>query len=345
MSNLIIFNYEMNQDSKALAFCIDWVNAIAKNFDKVFVITLRKGKFIVDSNVEVFSLDSDRTDRIIQILKLYKILFKLHKTHKIDGYFVHMAHKFVPFIYPFAKYYNQKIVLWYAHKSIPMSLKISEKLVDRIFSISFQSMRLQTDKFKPIGHGIDTANRFILKDSFSKKIKNIITVGRISKVKNTDLIVKSFLSLNKDDIFLYIAGDVVSNEDKIYLQEIKKLIPKEKEKNIIFLGNVSFDELPKFMQKIDLAVNLGDGALDKAILEPMAMGIPIITSNDSAKELFGYLDNKGVYLIDKNNLEDKLKELVDNELKYNPKELREEVVKNHSLDRLAKIISKEFIND
>jgi glycosyltransferase involved in cell wall biosynthesis len=346
MKNIIIFNYEMNENSKVLAFCIDWVNAISKYFDKIFVITLRKGKFIVNSNVEVFSLDSDKVNRFNQINRLYKILFILHKNYKINGYFVHMAHKFVPLIYPFAKYYNKKVVLWYAHKSIPFDLKVAVRLSDKIFSVSPKSMRLNFDKVEYIGHGIDTEKRFSLKENFNSIIKNIVTVGRISKVKNTDLIVKSFLELNDKDKFLYIVGDAITKEDKLYLDKIKKIIPKERKNNIIFLGSINFDEIVDVYKNMDLSINLSDtGSLDKAIIESMAMGIPVITSNDSAKELFKHLNNKGVFLINKYKLGVKLKELVNNKLQFDPLMLREEVEKNHSLNRLVQIIIKEFFND
>jgi len=341
---LILFNFESNKNSQALAFALDWVDAIAKNIDKLYVVSLRCKDFQVANNVEVHCINQDKKNRIETIFSIWKTLYKIHKKDKnIDGYFVHMAHYFVPIIYPFAKYFNQKIVLWYAHKSTPFSLKIAGTLANKIFSISSKSMRLQTNKFEPIGHGIDTKNRFILKDNFRNKIKNIVTVGRISKVKNTHLIIEEFLKLNRDDLYLYVVGDTLTQDDKLYFDKIKNLIPKDKNKNIIFTGSISFENIINIYNNIDLAVNLGDGALDKAIIEPMAMGIPVITSNDSAKEIFTHLDGSGVYLLNnKDELKNILEFLVDKELNFNKDTLRAEIVNNHSLNRLAKKIIDEF---
>lgn len=342
--NLILFNFESNKSSQALAFALDWVNEIAKNVDKLYVVSLRCGKYEVRKNVEVFCINQDKKSRFKTILSIWKVLKYIHKKDKnINGYFVHMAHYFVPIIYPFAKYYNKKIVLWYAHKSVPISLKIAGNLSDKIISISSKSMRLKTDKFEAVGHGIDTANRFILKNNFRDKIKNIVTVGRISRVKNTLMIVKAFLSLGRDDLNLYIVGDTLGKEDEEYLKEIKQNIPKEKEKNIIFTGSIAFDKIRDIYKDMDLAINLGDGALDKAIIEPMAIGIPIITSNDSAKELFINLNNKGVYLLEKKeDLEKVLKNIIDFELNFDREVLRKEIIKNHSLNKLVNKILKEF---
>jgi len=343
--NLILFNFESNQDSQALAFALDWLNEIAKNVDKLYVISLRCGEYKVNDNVEVYCINQDKKNKIQTIFSIWKVLKLIHnKDTNINGYFVHMAHYFVPLIYPFAKYYNQKIVLWYAHKSTPITLKIAVVLADKIFSISSQSMRLATDKFEPVGHGIDTTNRFLLKKEFRSSIKNIVTVGRISKVKNVDMIVDVFLSLNRDDIYLYIVGDALVGDDDIYLKSIKESIPKHKEKNIIFTGTISFEELPEVYKDIDLSINLSDtGSLDKTIIEPMAMGIPIITSNDSAKEIFSHLDGEGVYLLDeKKDLRKTLNKEIVSTKNFNRNLLREEVLKNHSLSHLSKKIVNEF---
>jgi len=343
--NLILFNFESNKNSQALAFALDWINEISKNVDKLYVVSLRCGEYEVADNVEVYCINQDKKSRIQTIFSIWKVLKNIHKKDKnIGGYFVHMAHYFVPIIYPFAKYYNQKILLWYAHKSVPISLKIAGNLANKIFSISSQSMRLKTNKFEAVGHGIDTTNRFIMKDKFRDKIKNIVTVGRISKVKNVDMIVDAFLSLKRDDLYLYIVGDALAGDDADYLSNIKRSIPKEFQDNIIFTGSISFDKLPDIYKDIDLSINISDtGSLDKTIIEPMAMGIPIITSNDSAKQIFNDLNDHGVYLLDtKEDLKIKLKELVEKECDFNRIKLRDEVIKNHSLDSLAKEIVSEF---
>jgi len=341
--NLILFNFESNKDSQALAFALDWVNEISKNVKKLYVISLRCGEFKVRDNVEVYCINQDKKNRLQTVFSIWKILFNIHKKDEIDGYFVHMAHYFVPIIYPFAKIYNQKIVLWYAHKSVPFSLKVSNLLIDKALASTKIGYQIKTNKLKIIGQGID-CEKFKLKTSFKSKISNIITVGRISKVKNTLLIVEAFLKLNRDDLKLYIVGDALGEEDKKYLSKIKNIIPANKKENIIFTGSISFDKLPGIYRKMDLAINISDtGSLDKAIIEPMAMGIPVITSNESAKELFYHLDNKGVFLLkDKQELFDVLKEVVSKPLDIERNLLREEIVKNHSLSNLAKKIVSEF---
>ena len=342
--NLIIFNFESNTNSQALAFTLDWVNEISKNVDKLYVISLRCGEYKVYDNVEVYCINQDKKNKIQTIFSIWDILRIIHKKDKnISGYFVHMAHYFVPLIFPFAKFYNQKIVLWYAHKSVPFSLKIANFFTDLAVASTPTGYQIKTDKLKIIGQGIDSS-RFPLKKDFTNSMKNIVTVGRISRVKNVDMIVDAFLSLDSNNVYLYIVGDALTSADDMYLKSIKEYILKDRKKNIIFTGSISFEKLPFLYQDMDLAINISDtGSLDKTIIEPMAMGIPIITSNDSAKEIFSHLDGKGVYLLDKKeDLKTVLKKVIEENKKFNRLALREEIVQNHSLVKLAKKIVSEF---
>lgn len=341
---LILFNYESNAFSR-FSFAQDWINEIAQNVEKLYVISLRCGNYEVATNVEVYCIQQNKKNRLQTIYEVWKILNLIHSKDKnISGYFVHMAHYFVPIILPFAKLYNQKIVLWYAHKSVPFSLRIAEKLCDTIVSTSKQSMRIDTYKLKTIGHGIDVNQKFVLKNIFSNKIINILSAGRISKIKNIDIIIDAFVSLERNDVYLYIAGEAITTADKEYLEKLQNSIPPSMKLNIIFLGLLSLEELSALYHKMDLVINLSDtGSLDKAIIEPMAMGIPVITSNDSSHELFSHLNGQGIYLIKHpNDLLKTLSFVLDNEADFDRIQLRNEVIQNHSLSNLAKKIVGEF---
>jgi len=332
---LVLFNFEMDQKSQALAFAIDWINEIAKNIDKLYVVSLRCKEYKVRHNVEVICIKQDKKNKLQTILSIWKALKYIHKKDRVDGYFVHMAHYFVPIIYPFAKFYNQKIVLWYAHKSVTISLKIANFFTDIVVTSTKQGYRIKTNKLKILSQGIDT-NKFNFKNQH-KNIKNIAVIGRISRIKNVKEIVESFTKLDNDDLKLYIVGDIMG--DKTYLKEIREVANN----NVVFVGSIPFNRLHEFYKNIDLTINLSDtGSLDKVIVESMAMGIPVITSNESAKELFKHLDNKGVFLIDKSQLKEKLNFILNHQDLINNDSLRKEIIHNHSLNNLIKKIIGEF---
>lgn len=344
---LIVFNYESNSNSR-FSFALDWINELAKNVDKLYVISLRCGCYEeTPFNVEIHCINQDKKNRIQTIFGIWKSVREIHQKDKtIDGYFIHMAHYFVPLVYPFAKFHGQKMLMWKAHKSVTPLVKVSEKLIDKIYTVSPASFRVDSKKVSYVGHGVDTVNKFLLKKIFKNEVKKIITVGRISKTKNIDLIVQAFIQIAREDIFLYIVGDLNDDANKEYINYIRSLIPESLKQNIIFTGLINFSKLPELYNSMDLAINLSDtGSLDKAIIEPMAMGIPIITSNDSAKELFYHLKDKGVFLIEKEQLTKNLENVITNATNIDRNSLRNEIVQNHSLQNLAKKIVSEFKNE
>jgi glycosyltransferase involved in cell wall biosynthesis len=340
--NLVIFCYELNENSSALGFTIDWVNEISKHVKKIHVVALRCGSYSVNSNVEVFCIKQNKKNKINTIFSIWKSLYLIHgRNKKIGGYFVHMAHYFVILIFPFAKFFRQKIVMWKAHKSTPVLLKIADKIVDEVVSSTSLGYRVKyTKKLNIVGQGIDT-EKFKLKVNFGENIRNIATIGRISKSKNTASIVKAFILLNRVDLFLYVVGD---SDNSKYLEDVLKIIPECLRDNVIFTGVIKYKDLPKFYNDIDLTINLGGtGSLDKAIVESMSMGIPVVTSNESAKSIFQHLGNYGVFLLkDNKNLHSKLTEIINNNQYVNHEKIREEVIINHSLENLSKKILAFF---
>jgi len=337
--NLLIFNMEMNEKSKVLSHCIDWVNNISIYFDKVFVITVKSSNFKVNENVKVFSIKRDKFNRLSSIILLYKILFKIHKNYKINGYFVHMAAYFVPFIFLFKLYYKIPILFWYAHSSVTKALKIATLLSDKIFSPSKESFKYKTSKIEFTGHGINT--------DFFKFIKNkkcnyskFAVFGRISETKNIHKMIEVFNKIENKNINLTIIGEPLIEIDKKYFDKIFNF----NYKNIFYSKNIPKKYIFETYKKFDVIINLSDtGSLDKVIIEPMAMGIPVITSNKSAIELFSHLDGKGVFLTTKQDFENDIKNLILTKPFINRNLLRKEIEENHSIKKLAKKISDYFI--
>jgi len=340
--NLIVFNFEMDENSKVLSHSVDWVNHLAEVFEKVFVITLREGEYRVKKNVEVYSLKRDSVNRIISFYLLAGVLFSIHRKNSISGYFVHMATAFVPVIYLFSKIFNQKILLWYAHKSTSLLLRVSSLMVYKIFTPSRKSYRLISSKVEFTGHCIDL-NKFPLIREQTEKFRDFAIIGRISPIKNIDVAIKVFKIFEKEfpDVRLYIYGDAVDEKGKLYLEKLNKLL--EGTQNVFLKGHVEQKNLHEELKNIDCTINLSDtGSLDKAIIESMAMGIPVITWNDSAKELFNYLRTNGVFIIEKTKYFDQIKKIINSKKLIKGSILREAIQKDHSLTRLIKKIKKFF---
>lgn len=169
----------------------------------------------------------------------------------------------------------------------------------------------------------------------------IITAGRIAPVKNLESMIESaeiLKNLGTDFVF-EIAGGPITKQDKIYFEKLKSLVRQKNLENVVsFVGPIPYSKIQDFYAEGDIFVNLSKtGSVDKAVLEAMASGLSVITSNEAFKNILPakyFLDDLSAKLLAR-----KIQEL---SFEGRPnQELRDIVIKNHSLEELIKkIISR-----
>jgi len=238
------------------------------------------------------------------------------------------------------KFFGKKTLLWYAHKAVSWKLRFAEKLIGKIFTPSKESFRLLSKKVEVTGHGIDLEK---FKPAETKKEGSkfkIISVGRISPVKNYEIMINvAEILKNKNFNFeIRIAGAPILEADKKYFEKLKEKIKEKKLSGIIeFVGSISNKNIVEFYQSGDLFINLSDtGSLDKAILEAMACGLKILTSNEAFKNI---LKEENITNKNQENMANKIISLKKN---ADDSMLREYVARNHNLNNLTVKIIKEF---
>ena len=335
---LLIVTQKIDQKDDVLGFFHGWVKDFARKTEHTRVIANYVGNNNLGEKVEVCSLGKERgANRFLRIFRFYKFLFA--SALRVDAVFFHMCPEYVLAGALVFKILHKPIGFWYAHGKVSLKLKIAEKLSDKIFTSSPEGFRLKSNKIIITGQGIDTGKFQIKTASNSARFK-IISVGRIAPIKHHEILVETADILNKSglEFEVRIAGAPILEKDKTYFESLKKLI-KEKnlEDKIFFNGSVSYRNISDFYHNGDLLVNLSQtGSMDKVVLEAMSCGIPVLNSNEA---YFSVLPQK--YLTSNNPKEvaDKIEYFIKNKVNRAP-ELRDIVIKNHSLDNLvSKIIS------
>ena len=175
--------------------------------------------------------------------------------------------------------------MWYAHGSVPLELVVAEKLFDGLITSSRHGLRINSKKVKTIGQAIDVS-RFEFSNVKNEDTTSVhfCTVGRLSRSKNIDLIIKSFSRFSRDldiDARLAIIGSPLCNDGTRYRDELILLSKEQRmQHKIDFIDEVPntmlTDELKKYSHFINLSTT---GSMDKAILEAMSMGLITITNN------------------------------------------------------------------
>lgn len=350
--NLLFITRKVDKDDSRTGFVFDWLNEFAQNLDKLTVICLEMGDTSgLSGNIEVFSMGKEKgKDRLKEFFNYLELLRKWVPLS--DGVFVHMHPIYAVIASIFTKIFSKKLLFWYTHKSVDLKLKLAVALVDGVLSASPESFRYPTEKAKFLGHGINL-NRFNFERENTLPENNflrILSVSRISNSKRIDLVIDS-LSLFKQNnpninFICTIVGGAESESEINLLENYKeKVLTLGLRDYIKFVGPVGYPDLPKIYKENDLFVNFSEtGSLDKAVLEAMASGCLVLTSNFA----FSFLEHINKLLCVKPD-----KELISNSYFdfYNlNKNLKQEISQklknymeeNHNLSVLVKKIINEY---
>lgn len=332
---LLIITQKVNKDDSILGFFHRWIEEFSKNVESVVVICLEKGEFNLPQNVKVVSLGKELgAGRIKRVINFYKYIWQFRKEY--DSVFVHMNQIYIILGGLFWRIFRKKISLWYAHGKVSLSLKISEKITNLVFTSTYTGFNLRSKKRNILGQGIDVNHFKPAEIKKNKNQKSIITVGRISNVKNISNIVDIVSKL--EEFSLDIVGSPIHNNDFDYAQDIYLSVQKNNLSNrIIFSGPIKQEYLPEKLNNAHIFINLSKtNSLDKVILEALACGLQVITTNVAAKDLIG------VSFVPRSSVEEddliiteKIKELSKRGINM---EGRNFVVEKHSINNLIKNI-------
>jgi glycosyltransferase involved in cell wall biosynthesis len=335
----------MDINDPPLAFTSKWVEKISREYDKVFIITLKSSDNLkLSKNIEVYPLYAKSKNKLLTIFKFYKFLFKIIISNKIDRCFCHMNPLFLAMTFGILRVFRIKTILWYTHPSITFKLRLASNFANRIISASENSFPLKTNKFSPIGHAIDTDVFF----EDRKESKYISFVGRISRVKNIDTLIKAYSLLINPSYELLIIGDSITLDDFQYEKELKELINKSRNSKSIKLKiAVSRNELKEIFNESFLHVNLTrNGSFDKANLEAMACGTISVSSNKDFKKIYeNYSDECSFKFRDSTSLYKKIKhlqELEQDNFKKISNLLKQNTIKYNSLNTIGERINAQF---
>ena len=337
---------KVDRNEHLAGFIYNWVKKIGEQVEKLKVISWQQGDSSgLPPNIKVYALKT-KENKLIKIAKFKMLVWRNIKG--VDGVFCHQMPIYTILAAPFAKLYGKKIVSWYMHRQVDLKMRLMEHLSDVILSASKESFRLPSKRLVFTGHGIDTDLFKPLEAISQNKIFGLISVGRISPTKDYESMIKAvdiLVDQGIKDIKLTIIGEAGLAEQTTYFENLKQMVIKMNlQTNVEFLGPKPNMEIPAYLARSNVSINLsGTGSIDKAVLEAMACGCLVLTSNEAFKEIL-----PSELMVEKDNpkmLAEKIKWLMDlppERAKQFRQQLRQEVVQNHNLDNLVKKIIAQF---
>jgi glycosyltransferase involved in cell wall biosynthesis len=342
---LLIITQKVDNQDDVLGFMHRWIEQFAAQCEQVTVICLFEGRHALPANVRVFSLGKEKgVLRLEYLVRFFGIIWRERAAY--DSVFVHMNQVYVLLGGLLWRALGKRVALWYAHGHVPKTLLLAEKFAHVIFTSTNSGFRLPSKKIRVVGQGIDTGF-FCPKEGKSEEGFRIVVVGRISPVKNYETLILAAEKLQHEieGLSVEIVGGAGLPEQEKYLDQLKKLVTEKKLEGVVrFAGPLANNDIVSRLQRADLFVNTSfTGSLDKAILEAMSCGVPVLTCNEALVEVLGPYTNQLMFeKKDVDGLEEKIRSLEAIgyiERKKLGQNLRNIVVNNHGLSSFVSRIN------
>jgi len=197
--------------------------------------------------------------------------------------------------------WGKKVALWYVHRSVDLKLKVAHLFVNQVFSAVPESFRLKSDKAIFLGHGIDVEKFSCpLRTHDKQPMENskqllLLVVGRITPIKHPREIIEAARILKEEhgiSFALMFVGAPVSRDDVVYGEQLQQLVGRYGlESNVVFEDSVPNDKIPQYYCDADIALNIvPTGGLDKTVIEAMAAGRLIVSTNEGFRQCFAPFD-------------------------------------------------------
>lgn len=348
--NLLLITRKLDQNDDAASFVIGWVNEFSRQLSKgkLFIICQELGEIPSwGPTISVHSLGKEKgVGKLGQFFSFQKHLLCI--IPKVDGVFAHMIQHYSIVAGPWCFLFKKPLYQWYMHKQVGFLLRLSAFFVDGFVTASLESFRLKTKKpVFVVGHGIDigkfSPSRNLMRgDEASRRF---LSVGRISPVKNIHMILEAASLLSSRNLSERISLEIIGGpglpSQSWYLRKMQQFVlERQLQREIVFLGPLSNERIIPHYQHADVFINLSDtGSLDKVVLEAMACGTLVLTSNEAFKDILPpifFIDEK-----DPERIATKMEGIVSMEKtkrQFFSKKFREFVVENHDLRHLIEKI-------
>ena len=281
---VVIYNLITDENDPVTAFAVDWIKAFAEISDQVVVFSTHVGTYKAPSNVTVIELGGGTAKkRLFGLLKLYRSAIYVSNIRGRKIVFHHMSEKTAFLVGPILRILGIKQGLWYSHNRKSNVLISASKFVNYIFSPTANSFPIETSKIRPVGHGINMS-RFQKNGNSTLNRTGIVSLGRISKVKNLEVIIDALSQVSPPRPSLTLIGPIME-EDKYVEALIKRA--KDSDVQLTLEDGISYSQVPKVISQYSMAFSGSPNTVDKSVLEAAAVGCFVLSENEFVLELTG----------------------------------------------------------
>jgi glycosyltransferase involved in cell wall biosynthesis len=301
---LLFITQVLDRNDPILGFTVRWIEGLARLTDRVRVIALEVGDTEgLGDNVDWRVVG--RQGRIKRYL-----LFRRHLKEAFDDGFGHVLTHMVP-RYSLvaagpARRAGARHFMWYTHAGVDGRLRRAVQKVECVFTASSESLGLDPSNKVVTGHGIDLVP-FPRIPLPTQGPRVLLSAGRLTPSKDPKTILHALALLLEEgrDVCLEWAGGALAQGDPAFGAEVRNLVESlGLEQRVRFLGPVPPSSMPEIYQRSSLFLSASrTGSVDKVVLEAMATGRGVVTSNPSFPPLLTSLgaERSGRHVFEEGN--------------------------------------------
>lgn len=345
---VLMVTYAMDSESPVLWWQDRVARAVASRCDRLLVLTEALGVSTAPANVQVRVVPRWRQRLPARPLGAKGLMARgVARWCEAEGVtvcLVHMAAEWVPRLAPWLSRLGIPIVLWYAHGTVGRSVRRAHDAATRVVTSSREGFPLPSAKLRVIGQGIDV-ERFGLRDRPAAP-RDVVVVGRLSARKRIDLAIQAFAEAARrlPDLRLRVVGPVLNRADRRYVASLHSLVRTlHLGERVRFEGPRAPGTLAGVYQAalVHLSVSL-TGSLDKAVLEALSTGCPVLVSGEAFREVLAEMPTLWLENDTPAAIGERIEELYRHWGRYHPMALRSLVVGRHDLDRHVEKLVREL---
>lgn len=283
--NLVFIAQAVDADDLILASTVRWIQLFADHGDVgwVGVITLREGAHDLPSNVDVTAIGGPG-GRPARLFRFYRAVAEFQRKSRVDAFFVYQGGPYPVLLLPWRLGAGIPVYQWKAHPHVSTLMWFYARFCDtRVFTSTRAAFPVDLPNVSVVGNGIDV-------DQFSiapiAPDRDIAIVGRLSPSKRIELGIETLAALRRRSEHVPTLDVIGPSFDPGYVQRLEAQIAAlDLQRHVTFTGGIPRSELPDRLRRYRAILNVSQTALDRAVLEAMACGIPVVSTNPCVKEI------------------------------------------------------------
>jgi glycosyltransferase involved in cell wall biosynthesis len=288
---LLFLTQVIDADDAVLGFVPRWIEGLARRCERVRVVALEAGNVsTLPANVDVRVVG--RKGIVRRWLRYRAILAEALNADGFDRVLAHMVPRYALVASRPARKSGAKLYLWYTHSGVDARLVKAIDVVEKVFTASAESLRVDTRKCVVTGHGIDL-HHFDHREESPARPTRLLAVGRLTRSKDpaTVLAAVAILVSRGFDLELDLVGGGMTVQDSGYMRAIGEQIELAGLQSRVHMeGAVPYREVPAYYRRATLCINSSStGSVDKVVLEAMAAGRPVVSCNEAVPPILADL--------------------------------------------------------